>query len=173
MDTGSMLSISEGKVYNTDIVGIVKGQDGAPGELTGVINYNEQYCLGTISANTQTGIFGSITKVTDGMTQEAMEVGMKQDIEKGEANILSSLDGTLRKYKIEIDEVDYNSKEENKGILFHVTDELLLSETGGIVQGMSGSPIIQNNKVIGAVTHVFISDAKKGYGVFIENMLEH
>lgn len=145
-DTGTMLSISGGKVYNTDIVGIVKGQDGAPGELTGVINYNEQYCLGTISANTVTGIFGNLSKVTEGMTQENMEIGMKQDIEKGEAYILSSLDGTLRKYKIEIDDVDFNSKEENKGILFHVTDELLLSETGGIVQGMFTSYNGSNNR---------------------------
>ena len=98
---------------------------------------------------------------------------MKQDIHTGEAYILSSLDGSLQQYRIDIDEVDLNCKEENKGILFHVTDDLLLSETGGIVQGMSGSPIVQNGKIIGAVTHVFISDATKGYGVFIEKMLEH
>lgn len=172
-DTGSMLSISDGKVYNTDIVGIVKGEDGSPGELTGVINYNDEYCLGSISENTTAGIYGSLSKISDGMAQNAVEVGMKQDIEKGEAYILSSLDGSLRQYKIEIDEVDFNSKEENKGILFHVTDELLLSETGGIVQGMSGSPIIQNGKIVGAVTHVFVNDPTRGYGIFIENMLRH
>lgn len=171
-DTGSMLSLSEGKVYHTNIVGIVKGEDGSPGELTGVINYNEEYCLGTISANTATGIYGVLGGVPSGMSGESLEVGRKQEIETGEAYICSSLDGTMRQYKIEIVEVDYSSKEKNKGILFHVTDEKLLEETGGIVQGMSGSPIIQNGKIIGAVTHVFISDATKGYGVFIENMLE-
>lgn len=170
-DTGSMLSLSGGKIYNTDIVGIVKGEDGSPGELTGVINYNQEFCLGSIQENTATGIYGNLDKIPDGMTQNYLEVGMKQEIKKGEAYIFSSLDGTLRQYQIEIDDVDYNSKEENKGILFHVTDELLLSKTGGIVQGMSGSPIIQNGKIIGAVTHVFISDATKGYGVFIEKML--
>lgn len=172
-DTGSTIALAEGKVYNTDIVGIVKGEDGSPGELTGVINYNQEYCLGTIGENTETGIFGSLDRVPEEMEKAYAEVGLKQDIEKGEAYILSSLDGQMRRYKIEIEDVDFNNKEKNKGILFHVTDEQLLKQTGGIVQGMSGSPIIQDGKLIGAVTHVFISDASKGYGVFIEEMLEH
>lgn len=170
-DTGTMLETKEGKIYETNIVGIVKGEDGVPGELTGVINYKEEYCIGAIEENTRTGIYGNVKQVPAGMSQKYMEVGMKQNIKKGKAYILSSLDGTLRRYEVEIDDVDYNSKEENKGILFHVTDKRLLDETGGIVQGMSGSPIIQNDRLIGAVTHVFISDASKGYGVFIEKML--
>ncbi len=172
-DTGSMLETKDGKIYETNIVGIVKGEDGVPGELTGVINYKEEYCIGKIKKNTRTGIYGSVNKIPQEMSGEYMEIAMKQNIKKGKAYILSSLDGTLRKYEIEIDDVDYNSKEENKGILFHVTDSLLLQETGGIVQGMSGSPIIQNGRLVGAVTHVFISDASKGYGVFIEKMLKH
>ena len=172
-DTGSMISLAKGQIYQTDIVGIVKGEDGVPGELTGVINYNDQYVLGNILENTKTGIYGKIDTESGTMEQESMETAMKQEIETGEACILSSLDGTLRQYQIEIDEIDYNNKEKNKGILFHVTDEELLEKTGGIVQGMSGSPIIQNHRVIGAVTHVFISDATKGYGIFIETMLEH
>ena len=171
-DTGSMLETKDGKIYETNIVGIVKGEDGVPGELTGVINYKEEYCIGKIKKNTRTGIYGSVNKIPQEMSGEYMEIAMKQNIKKGKAYILSSLDGTLRKYEIEIDDVDYNSKEENKGILFHVTDSLLLQETGGIVQGMSGSPIIQNGRLVGAVTHVFISDASKGYGVFIEKMLK-
>lgn len=171
-DTGSMLETKDGKIYETSIVGIVKGEDGVPGELTGVINYKEEYCIGEIEKNTRTGIYGSVNHLPENMPNEYMEIGMKQNIKKGKAYILSSLDGTLRKYEIEIDDVDYNSKEENKGILFHVTDQLLLQETGGIVQGMSGSPIIQNDRLIGAVTHVFISDASKGYGVFIEKMMK-
>ncbi len=172
-DTGSMISLAKGQIYQTDIVGIVKGEDGVPGELTGVINYNDQYVLGNILENTKTGIYGKMDEKFTEMEQESMETGMKQEIEKGDACILSSLDGTLKQYQIEIDEIDYNNKEKNKGILFHVTDEELLEKTGGIVQGMSGSPIIQNHRVIGAVTHVFISDATKGYGIFIETMLEH
>ena len=172
-DTGTMIRLAEGKVYDTDIVGIVKGKDGSPGELTGVINYKEENCLGNIEENTPTGINGTLNKMPEEMEDAYVEVGMKQDIHTGEAYILSSLDGSLQQYRIDIDEVDLNCKEENKGILFHVTDDLLLSETGGIVQGMSGSPILQDGKIIGAVTHVFISDATKGYGVFIEKMLEH
>lgn len=172
-DTGSMISLSNGQIYQTDIVSIVKGGDGVPGELTGVINYSDQYVLGNIIENTKTGIYGKMDEKVTEMEQESMETGMKQEIEKGDACILSSLDGTLKQYQIEIDEIDYNNKEKNKGILFHVTDEELLEKTGGIVQGMSGSPIIQNHRVIGAVTHVFISDATKGYGIFIETMLEH
>lgn len=172
-DTGSMIRLSDGKVYQTNIVGIVKGKDGAPGELTGVINYKQENCLGGIAQNTKTGIYGKLIAVPQEMEDAYVEACMKQDIKRGEAYILSSLDGVLRQFRIEIDDVDFHNKEENKGILFHVTDELLLSETGGIVQGMSGSPILQDGKIIGAVTHVFVSDATKGYGVFIEKMLEH
>ncbi len=172
-DTGSMIRLSDGNVYQTDIVGIVKGKDGAPGELTGVISYKQENRLGTITQNTKTGIYGKLDAVPEEMEDAYVEACMKQDIKRGEAYILSSLDGVLRQFRIEIDDVDFHNKEENKGILFHVTDELLLSETGGIVQGMSGSPILQDGKIIGAVTHVFVSDATKGYGVFIEKMLEH
>lgn len=171
-DTGSMLRLLEGKVYSTNIVGIVKGENGTPGELTGVINYKEEFCLGSIDENTKTGIYGSLQKLPEQMEDAYVEVGFKQNIHPGPAYILSSLDGNLQQYQVEIDEVDLSGKEENKGILFHVTDERLLSETGGIVQGMSGSPILQDGKIIGAVTHVFISDATKGYGVFIEKMLQ-
>ncbi len=172
-DTGSMIELSGGTVYQTQIVGIVKGENGSPGELTGIIDYKEKYCLGDIKENTKTGIYGTVNQIPEGMKESYAEVCMKQDIQKGSAYILSSLDGTMRQYQIEIDDIDFNNKEENKGILFHVTDEKLLNETGGIVQGMSGSPILQDGKIIGAVTHVFVSDATKGYGVFIEKMMEH
>lgn len=135
-DTGCMIRLENGTVYRTNIVGIVKGKDGAPGELTGVINYKQENCLGTISKNTKTGIYGKLDAVPEEMEDAVVEAGLKQDIRRGEAYILSSLDGVLRQFRIEIEDVDFHSKEENKGILFHVTDELLLSETGGIVQGM-------------------------------------
>lgn len=172
-DTGSMIRLLDGSVYNTSIVGIVKGENGSPGELTGVIDYKDEYRLGNIRENTATGIYGTLSRVPNGMEEKYVRAGMKQDIKKGAAMILSSLDNELREYQIEIDDIDFSGKEENKGILFHVTDERLLSETGGIVQGMSGSPILQDGKIIGAVTHVFISNAAKGYGVFIEKMLKH
>ena len=95
----------------------------------------------------------------------------KQDIALGKAYIISEVSGERVEYEIEIESLDYSGDEENKGILFKVTDERLLDLTGGIVQGMSGSPIIQNGKMIGAVTHVFVSDASMGYGIFIEKML--
>ena len=94
-----------------------------------------------------------------------------RSIEEGEATVISSVSGKKREYTINITNMDYNS--ENKGILFQVTDPELLELTGGVIQGMSGSPILQNGKVIGAVTHVFVQDATKGYGIFIENMLNH
>ena len=102
---------------------------------------------------------------------EYYSIGLKQEIEEGEATIISTVSGERKEYSITITELDYNS--ENKGILFQVTDPELLNLTGGIVQGMSGSPIIQKGKVIGAVTHVFVQDASKGYGIFIENMIQH
>jgi stage IV sporulation protein B len=102
----------------------------------------------------------------------AYPVGYKQDIEPGEAEIISDIDGTIAHYKIRITEVNYRKNKENKSILFEVEDAALLESTGGIVQGMSGSPVIQNGRLIGAVTHVFVDDAKKGYGIFIEDMLE-
>lgn len=172
-DTGNAIELLEGKVYNTDIVGIVKGENGAPGELTGVINYNEQFCMGTILKNTNTGIYGNLSQIPDNMEETYVEIGMKQDIAKNKAYVLSSLDGVLKQYEIEIDDVDFNDREKNKGIIFHVTDKALLEKTGGVVQGMSGSPIIQNGKIIGAVTHVLVNDPTRGYGIFIENMLEH
>lgn len=172
-DTGGILSIAEGNVYDTEIVGIVKGETGIPGELTGVINYNDEYCIGNIQENSQEGLYGKLNQIPQKMSSAYMEVGLKQDIQKGEAYILSSLDGTLQQYKVEIDEIDFSGDEENKGILFHVVDKKLLETTGGVVQGMSGSPLVQNGKIIGAVTHVFVNEPTKGYGIFIENMLEH
>ena len=94
-------------------------------------------------------------------------------MEAGEASILCSVDGKCREYKIEIEEIRLNGKDINKGMVIRVTDEELLGLTGGIVQGMSGSPILQNGRIVGAVTHVFVSDPAKGYGIFIENMLGH
>ena len=104
---------------------------------------------------------------------EYYPIAMKQEVQEGAAKIVSYLSGERKEYEIQITSMDYSSSNVNKGILFEVTDPELLELTGGIVQGMSGSPIIQNEKVIGAVTHVFVQDAARGYGVFAEQMIEH
>ena len=109
----------------------------------------------------------------DSLNLTSVEVGYKQEIQVGPAQILCKMNDENRLYDVEITKVNYESKENNRGIVLQITDQELLEETGGIVQGMSGSPIIQNGKIIGAVTHVFVNDPTKGYGIFIENMLEH
>lgn len=172
MDTGLKVSLGDGTLYEAEIAGITKGEKGNPGEISGVITYLDQYKLGTVEENSSVGIYGQLQRTPDGdMGNSYYPITLKQNIEKGEASIISSVSGEQKEYTISIQELDYNS--ENKGILFEVTDPELLNLTGGVIQGMSGSPIIQNGAVIGAVTHVFVQDATKGYGIFIENMLEH
>ena len=105
-------------------------------------------------------------------TDHLYEAAHKQDIEIGSAQIISEVSGELKAYDVKITEVDLGTKDENKGIVLQITDDELIELTGGIIQGMSGSPIIQNGRIIGAVTHVFVNDPTQGYGIFIENMLE-
>ena len=172
-DTGEILSMSEGKLYETDIIGIKRGESGKPGELSGVITYSRDSYLGVIDTNSEIGIYGTL----DGNLSKLeigtyCEVGYKQEIEMGPAVILSAVSGEVEEYDIVIESVNFGEYEANKGILLHVTDRELLELTGGIVQGMSGSPIIQNGKIVGAVTHVLVNDPTRGYGIFIENMLE-
>lgn len=175
-ENGELLSIEGGKIFNSKIAGIEKGLIGSPGEVKGVIYYGAGNCLGELEDNCDCGIFGEIDSdnLIDFMGEsKAYEVAHKQDITRGKAQILSEISGELKLYDIEITYVDYLSIDSNKGLHITVTDEELLDLTGGIVQGMSGSPIIQNGKIIGAVTHVLINDPESGYGIFIENMLEH
>lgn len=171
-DTGEMLLMEQGKLYQTEIIGIKKGQSGKPGEISGVISYSRDSYLGVIDTNSEIGIYGTL----DGNLKNLdvgtyCEIGYKQEIEMGPATILSAVSGELKKYDIVIESVNFGGAEVNKGILLHVTDKELLELTGGIVQGMSGSPILQNDKIIGAVTHVLVNDPTRGYGIFIENML--
>ena len=171
-DTGLLMDIEDGWIYKTNIVGIKKGRNGTPGELSGVIDYASSARLGTVSKNEKIGIHGVLEKdITTLGESQYMEVGYKQEISYGKAYVISGITGENKSYEIEIEKIDYSENEENKGIMFEVTDPALLELTGGIVQGMSGSPIIQNGKIIGAVTHVFVNDPTKGYGIFIENML--
>lgn len=173
IDTNELLNISDGTLYITSIRDIQKGESGSPGGMEGIIIYNNYNVLGTITKNTDVGIFGTVDRIDALFSeQKPMETAKKEEVEDGPATIRCAVSGEIREYDIEITGVDYYTNEMNKGLTIEVTDEELLKETGGIVQGMSGSPIIQNGKLIGAVTHVFVNDPKKGYGIFIENMLE-
>lgn len=173
VDTGLLMNIEEGRVLDTEIISVVKGKSGSPGELVGMIDYREEYNIGNVSDNTLNGIFGNIDEdVLCNFNIKPMKIALKQDIETGPAVIRTNIDGEMKEYDIEILEIDLNCKEENKSFLLEVTDEELIEKTGGIVQGMSGSPVIQNGKLVGAVTHVLVNDPTKGYAIFIENMLE-
>ncbi len=173
-DTGQVVQISKGSLFDTEIVGIEKGRVGSPGVMSGVIYYGPGSLLGEIDTNSEVGIFGTAgDKFRQAMNMQPIEIGYRQDVKKGPALIRSGISGEIRDYQIEILKVDYSTSHQNKSLVIQVTDPDLLSLTGGIVQGMSGSPIIQDNKLIGAVTHVFIQDSTKGYGIFIENMLLH
>lgn len=174
VDTSELLEISEGTLYETSIQNIKKGQNGSPGGMEGIIVYNHYNVLGSITSNTETGIYGKIDRVDKVFkNQEAYPAGSKEEIKTGKAHIRCAVSGEVKDYEIQITKIDLHPGEVNKGIEIRVTDEELLRITGGIVQGMSGSPILQDGKIVGAVTHVFVQDSTKGYGIFIENMLEN
>lgn len=172
-DTGEMLDTSGGLLYDTSILEIVKGQKGAPGEISGMITYSDSHIRGSVAKNTSAGIFGVVDRKLQQQTEgELMDVAFKQEITTGPAKIRSAVSGEPKEYDIEIQEIRLNEDDINKGMIFRVTDPELLELTGGIIQGMSGSPIIQNGKLIGAVTHVFVGDPARGYGIFAETMME-
>lgn len=174
VDTSGLMELEKGTLYHTEIIGITRGENGAPGELTGYIEYDEKNIIGEITENTTEGIFGTCNEqIYDSISFEPMPIGLKQEITRGKAQIICSIDGEPDYYDIEILEAHMDADNVNRGIVLRITDPELLALTGGIVQGMSGSPIIQNGKIIGAVTHVLVNDSTKGYGVFIEDMLEH
>lgn len=171
VDTGTLLNLQGGELFQTKILDVIRGTKGEPGELQGYINMVATNEIGKISSNTEIGVFGQMEKerIQD-YAGDFMPVGMKQDIKEGKAYIYANLEGSAKKYEIQIEKMDINSTD-NKSMEIHVTDSRLLQLTGGIVQGMSGSPIVQDGKIIGAVTHVLVDDPTRGYGVFIETML--
>lgn len=171
VDTGLLMDIKEGFIYEAGIYRIVKGQKGTPGEIAGYIKKSSDSKLGTIIENSSSGIKGEF--VREKMTEKKLfRIGLKQDVKEGTASILCELGDGVKEYEVSIDKINLNSQSNSKGMVLQITDPKLLEKTNGIVQGMSGSPIIQNGKVIGAVTHVFVNDPTRGYGIFIENMLE-
>lgn len=178
IDTGELLGSQGGLLYNAKIYGIIKGEKGKSGGLCGTINYTDENKIGCILKNTEKGIFGKMNKqeilrIQENYEGEYYDVARKDEITIGSAYIISCLSGEREKYEIEIQEIDDSIFSESKGMIIKVTDKELLNLTNGIVQGMSGSPIVQNGKVVGAVTHVFVNDPTKGYGIFIEEMLEN
>lgn len=166
--TGKLLEIKDGKIFNSTVTGVVPSKDGNPGEKQA--KYDIEKTTGTIFENTTRGVFGNYTdKIPN---KQEYKVAKKDDIKTGEAKILTVLDGNnVLEYKVNIIKIN-NNDNKTRNFIFDITDEKLLNKTGGIIQGMSGSPIIQNDKIIGAVTHVVVDDPHKGYGIFITNMLE-
>ncbi len=172
-DTDDLLEISEGRVYETKILRIQKGVKGTPGGMEGMIIYNQYNLLGSIEQNTECGVFGtveSLGSLSDDL--EAVPVASKRSVQTGAAVIRCCVDGSVKEYEIEIERVNYFPLEKNKGMVIRIVDEALIEKTGGIVQGMSGSPVIQNGKLVGAITHVLVNDPTRGYAIFAENMLE-
>lgn len=157
MDTATIMDMRSGSLYRTEIISITKGENGTPGELTGVIDYKESNRIGTIEANTEGGIYGTADEeIAEQVSGTALPVAYRQEVQTGPAQILSSLGGKPQYYDVEITRLHMDNDNVNRGIELKVTDQELLDVTGGIVQGMSGSPIIQDGKIVGAVTHVCV-----------------
>lgn len=167
-DTGEVINFTEGQVTGVILSGVKKGEDGKPGELSGLLTNKVR---GELYSNTECGVFGKLDTIPEGLMKSAIEVAHRDEVHTGEATILSTVKvGSAKDYKIEITEINKSSNG-TKSFKIKVTDPTLIAITGGVVRGMSGSPIIQDGKLVGAVTHVLVSNPTEGYGIFIENML--
>ena len=172
IDTGELVEISSGEFVTATILDIKKGEKENPGRIEGTIKNGTK--IGEIYSNTDFGVYGTITNTAglDISNIEEIEVASRSEIEPGKASIICTLEDEKRgEYEIEIQKIYINNNENNKSMVVKVTDEKLLEKTGGIIQGMSGSPIIQNGKLIGALTHVLVSDPSKGYALFADTMV--
>ncbi|MCD8078756.1 MAG: SpoIVB peptidase, partial [Lachnospiraceae bacterium] len=171
-DTGTLVETLSGSLYPALVTGIIKETASTAGSLTGSIFYEESCSFGLISGNSACGIFGTVSLDPEadwGLT--AVPVAAAAEVTEGTAVLRSDISGVLQDYEIEIEKVcPYDT--ENKNLVLRVTDPELLELTGGIIQGCSGSPILQNGKLVGAVTHVLLDDSTRGYGIFAETMLE-
>ncbi len=168
-DTGIVMPLRKGSVYDISIASVRKGKAGAPGELKG---YFSSSVSGVLFNNTEAGVSGKFSKLDKNRLSEPLPIASRNEVEVGEAYIYSTLEGSnIGKYRVEIKKIT-DPVGKSKNFIIEVTDSTLLEITGGIVQGMSGSPIIQNGKIIGAVTHVMVNEPTRGYGIFIDNMLE-
>ena len=173
IDTGTLMPVESGEILESNILGVKMGKSGTPGELKGI--FVEDTRLGTIIRNSEVGIYGkldesAITRISGSL----YPVGVRADVKEGPASILSNIDGkSIEEFSIDIQKVSRKNLNGSKGMIIKITDRELLNTTGGIVQGMSGSPIIQGGKIVGAVTHVLVNDPTRGYGIFIEAMLKN
>ncbi len=168
VDTGDLMPLLRANVVDVTLSGIVKGKSGSPGELRG---YFDTEMVGSLTKNTRSGVFGTLCELPQETLGEPMPIALSREVEPGAATILCSVDGgEVREYAVEITKMR-DRESDVKNFIIKVTDPELLELTGGIVQGMSGSTIIQNGKIVGAVTHVLVNDPTSGYGIFIENML--
>ena len=173
IDTEQLIDISSGEFVTTKILNVVKGESGTPGRIQGTVE--NQKNIGTIYKNTRFGIYGKIENLSSLNidTSKEMELALRDEIKLGKAKIMCSLEnGKIEEYEIEIEKVYKENNYDNKSMLIKITDKKLLEKTGGIIQGMSGSPIIQNGKFVGAVTHVLVNNPQEGYAVFGDIMLK-
>lgn len=168
VDTGEALPISTGEIVPARIFAVNRGVVGQAGQLRGSF---EAGTLGTLQANVETGVYGTLSHTPNAV--QTVPVAMKQQVKTGKAQVLTTIDGTTPQYyDIQIVQVQYNDSSPTRNMVIEITDERLLSVTGGIVQGMSGSPIVQDGRLVGAVTHVFVNDPTQGFAIFAENMLK-
>ncbi len=169
VDTALLMPLESGSIVPAEVSGVERGEAGAPGQLRGV--FDTSRTLGELAANTTGGVFGTLTE-KDWFTGAEMEVAQRDEVKAGSASILANISGDrVEEYTIQIAKVYPASESDCRDFLIHVTDQRLLDSTGGIVQGMSGSPIIQNGKLVGAVTHVMVDDPTSGYGIYAGRML--
>ena len=173
IDTEQIVEIANGELVTANIISINKGEKGKPGEIRGTIDNG--YEIGDIYRNTNFGVYGTLknTKYLSIDTSKEMEVATREEIQEGEATILCQLDNSgPKEYKIEIEKIYISNNEDNKSMLIKITDETLIEKTGGIIQGMSGAPIMQNGKFIGAITNVLVNDPTQGYAIFGDMMIK-
>ena len=173
IDTDKLIDIASGEFVTTKIVNIAKGEKGKAGRIQGTIENSQN--IGQIYKNTAFGIYGKVNNISSLNidTSREMEVAYREEIKTGKAKILCNLDNNnVKEYEIEIEKIFVNNNYDNKSMLIKVTDKKLLEKTGGIIQGMSGSPIIQNGKFIGAITHVLLNNPQEGYAIFGDLMVK-
>jgi stage IV sporulation protein B len=169
VDTGELMPLRRGNVVGVTISGVNRGAPGAPGELRGYFSTVKE---GTLLGNTSCGVYGMYRQIPSCVGQSTVRVSTRDEVYEGEARVLCTLSsGERREYSVSISAINRDAKG-SKCFTVKITDEALLAETGGIVQGMSGSPILQDGKLVGAVTHVLINNPTVGYGIFVENMLD-
>lgn len=169
IDTSLLMPLKDGGIMSSSVTGVLKGSSGSPGQLHGTFDLSGD--IGTLTENTSCGVFGTMTKGS--FSGEAVPLASRQEVRTGAAVILSNISGEdIQEYSVEIMRIYPETAADTRNLMVQVTDKRLLEATGGIVQGMSGSPILQNGKLVGSVTHVLVNDPTRGYGILIENMLD-